>query len=588
MDDALDLFLTECPDPVRDLLRSLDSADLGNSILGVYHAMRAVGQAICLPGSAGESPAPPCLASHCDRILAGSFFDWKPSQKEQLARIAEWRDRLRARHGQPVAALDFQILAEYPRVLSRIPRNNPVYSLIGELTDLTAAAETILVDSFYGSQRATLLDAMARFDALYRSRKTAQGALDFSDLEEYSVRLLEENEKARERVRRQFDHILMDEFQDTNGLQSKLLDLLRPADRFYAVGDINQSIYGFRHADPQVFDAYRSRLRSEGKHVAELRENWRSRSDILSAVLSLVGACDGIEPHTFQTARKFRRKSEPSIEVIRCLGEDTAEAEALEAKWVAARAGEFKTKLSLDDRQASFGDMAVLVRKADSIQAFTDAFDEAGIPYVVTAGKGFFETREVSDLARLLRVLANPRDEISLAAVLRSPLVGLSDQALFEMKQAGNLADADLGAFGRELDSWRDARNYVSADRLLIRAMDRSGYELSLGPRQRANIEKFLTLVREAGSRLSLDDLVEELERLRDSDPREQDSQAEESGAHSHHPRGQGTGVPHRVSARSAHSREHGPGAGAVFSEPGPGCALAQSRHGRFGEGQPV
>src|SRR5260370_23106314 len=190
VDDALDLFLAECPDPVRDLLRSLDSADLGNSILGVYHAMRAVGQPICLPASAGESPAPPCLASHCDRILAGNFFDWKPSQKGQLARIAEWRDRLRARRGQPVAALDFQILADYPRVLNRIPRNNPVYSLIGQLTDLTATAETMLVDSFYGSQRATLLDAMARFDALYRSRKTAQGALYFSDLEEYAVRLL--------------------------------------------------------------------------------------------------------------------------------------------------------------------------------------------------------------------------------------------------------------------------------------------------------------------------------------------------------------------------------------------------------------
>ncbi len=79
------------------------------------------------------------------------------------------------------------------------------------------------------AQRATRLEAIARFDALYRSRKAAQSALDFSDLEEFSVRLLEENDDARERVRRQFDHVLMDEFQDTNGLQSKLLDLLRLA-----------------------------------------------------------------------------------------------------------------------------------------------------------------------------------------------------------------------------------------------------------------------------------------------------------------------------------------------------------------------
>src|SRR6185503_21094440 len=82
----------------------------------------------------------------------------------------------------------------------------------------------------------------------------------------------------------------------------------------------------------------------------------------------------------------------------------------------------------------------------------------------------------------------------------------------------------------RELESWRAVRHHVSADRLLIRAMDRSGYELGLRPREQANVEKFLNLVREAGERLSLDELVEELERLRESDPREQDSQAEELG----------------------------------------------------------
>ncbi len=142
-------------------------------------------------------------------------------------------------------------------------------------------------------------------------------------------------------------------------------------------------------------------------------------------------------------------------------------------------------------------------------------------PYAVTAGKGFYEAREVNDLTHLLRILANPRDEISLAAVLRSPLVGASDETLFRLKQSGNLADGDLGDFGRELAAWREARHYVSADRLLIRAMDRVGYEVKLGPRQRANIDKFVTLVREAGARQSLDELIEELE---------QDSASEETG----------------------------------------------------------
>src|SRR5207344_544684 len=115
-------------------------------------------------------------------------------------------------------------------------------------------------------------------------------------------------------------------FQDTNGLQWKLLNLVRPAGRFYAVGDINQSIYGFRHADPEVFNRYRESLRSEGNRVVDLRENWRSRPAILSAVLSLVAGEDGIEPHRLPSARKFRRKTEPSVEVIRCLGPDNEQA----------------------------------------------------------------------------------------------------------------------------------------------------------------------------------------------------------------------------------------------------------------------
>jgi ATP-dependent helicase/nuclease subunit A len=540
VDDALDLFLIENPAPVRDLLRSLHSPDLGNSILDVYHAMRSAGQPIqqavsLAPG--GGRAALESLAAHCDRILTGVFFDWTPSQREQLALVADWRARVRERRDEPLSARDFQILSEFSCNLNRIKKNNPTYDLIKQLKDdLIPAAELLLTTDFYAAHRASLIEAIGRFDSLYRSRKGAQSALDFSDLEEFSVRLLEENEEARERIRRQFDHVLMDEFQDTNGLQSKLLDLLRPADRFYAVGDINQSIYGFRHADPQVFDAYRARLLTEGKHLAELRENWRSRADVLRAVSSLVGSGDGIERHPFDPVRGFRRKSEPSVEVIRCLAEDGEEALALEAKWVAKRVAELQGRLALDAGPARFGDMAVLVRKADSIQPFAEAFDEAGIPYAVTAGKGFFEAREVSDLTHLLRVLANPRDEISLAAVLRSPLVGVSGETLFHLKQLGNLgsalasAEGDPGAFYRELSSWREARNFVSADRLLIAAMDRSGYELGLGSRERSNIEKFLTLVREAASRQSLDELIEELERLRDSDPREQDSQAEESG----------------------------------------------------------
>jgi ATP-dependent exoDNAse (exonuclease V) beta subunit len=525
VDDALDEFL----DGIRELLRSLDSPDLGNSILEIYHTMRAAGMSLkdlreSQPQTGGRA-ALDALALTGSEIMAGDFRDWTVNQREQIGLMAEWGPRLRQRSGEPITEADFQILADFKCNQNKIKRNNRTYDLVTQIKEEILAAAPLLAAEYYAGRRNTLLEAIGRFDALYRSRKAAESALDFSDLEEFSVRLLEENEEARERIRRQFDHVLMDEFQDTNGLQSKLLDLLRTTDRFYAVGDINQSIYGFRHADPQVFHAYRTRVESEGKHLAELRENWRSRGEILDAVLALLGSGEGIERHTFQPVRKFRRKSSPSVEVICARGDDL-----LEAQLVASRIAELRGTLLLQGGFARFADMAVLVRKADSIQPLTNAFDEWGIQYVVTAGKGFYEAREVNDLTHLLRVLANPRDEISLAAVLRSPLVGASDETLFRIKQAGNLADGDLGGFERALAEWREARYYVSPDRLLIRAMDRSGYEMTLGPRERANVEKFITLVREAGARQTLDDLIEELERLRESDPREQDSASEETG----------------------------------------------------------
>jgi len=271
--DALDQFLAESPQPVRDLLRSLHSPDLAGSILEVYDTMRAAGMRLAdlatfVPRGGGRS-ALDGLASHCRRIMAGDLREWSPSQRLQIQAVSQWGARLAERRGQPIGLDDFQILSEFECNLNKARRNNETYNLAAQLKkELVPAAALQAAADFYAGRRATLIDAIGRFDKIYRDRKAAQSALDFSDLEEFTVRLLEGNDAARDSIRRQFDFILMDEFQDTNGLQSKLLDLLRSPDNFYAVGDINQSIYGFRHADPDVFPAYRQRVEAEGKHLA--------------------------------------------------------------------------------------------------------------------------------------------------------------------------------------------------------------------------------------------------------------------------------------------------------------------------------
>ena len=124
------------------------------------------------------------------------------------------------------------------------------------------------------------------------SEKQKLGVLDFSDLEHFAIRLLEEHAAVRDRVQTQFRQILMDEYQDTNGQQARLLQLLRGRGNFYAVGDINQSIFGFRYATPEVFRRHREQVRLAGEHHVELFDNFRSRTDILRAVEAVVENAD--------------------------------------------------------------------------------------------------------------------------------------------------------------------------------------------------------------------------------------------------------------------------------------------------------
>src|SRR5215217_3915474 len=107
-----------------------------------------------------------------------------------------------------------------------------------------------------------------------------------------------------------------------------------------------------------------------------------------------------------------------------------APGEDEEAQWVARRIVEILG----GEPRFTFQDVAILVRNTEVLGSFTAAFEAAGIPYVVNRGRGFYDTREVNDLTQLLRVVANPRDEIALAAVLRSPLVGAADEDLLALR----------------------------------------------------------------------------------------------------------------------------------------------------------
>ena len=540
IDRALDDMFVREPERMRRLVRSLPAADIGAEVLECYGAIRAAGVAVSeLPNS--PAPARPDIPEALQEVAELRPRYWRDDQLAHLQEVQAGVARIAAALQEgPEPAL--RAIQSFACNLVKLKRGDAASEPIRRLKkELLPELEYSLIASYYQAGRATICELFARFDRLYRQHKQQLAAVDFSDLEEYAVRLLEEHAGVRQRVRAQFDYVLMDEFQDTNGLQARLLELLRPPDRFYAVGDINQSIYGFRHAAPEVFRGYRDRVSSGGGRLVELVENFRGRPDILHAVEAVVDGAPGIEPRPLLPGLTFSDKSEPSVEVL------AAAAPEIEAQAVAERIAQLEGRLHLRGGLAAFRDFAVLVRNSEVIPEFTRAFDNWGVPYLVSRGRGFYEAREVVDLMHLLRVLANPRDEISMASVLRSPFVEASVEALLRLKDGDNLGGAverltpavlvdfapddaaRLSRFREQLARWRAIRNHTPIDLLLLRAMDECGYECATGPRGTANIEKFLAQVRTAGARQTLDEFVTEIEMLRESRPREPDAPLEDS-----------------------------------------------------------
>ena len=536
---AIDSLFREDAEGIRALARGLSSMDFESALLGAYDAMRGAGMTVEEMASkaapAGVTRAE--IAQALAQVRLESLAGWTPGQREHFAAQVEAAERIVAARsaGEALAAI-----AAFPRTLNKCRRNTAAYDRLKSLRDeLIEPAQYGLITAHYADGRRLLLEMLRRFDRGYRERKRQAGVLDFADLEECTVRLLEEQPQTRARLEGQFDHILMDEFQDTNGQQARLLQLIRPPGRFYAVGDINQSIFGFRHAEPEGFERYSDEVRNAGGHHVELRENFRSRVEILRAVERIAGGEAGIVPHRLIPARQFDRPRPVAVELI-CVSTDEAD----EAQWVARRIAE----MVRDEPGFSYQDMAVLVRNTEVLGAFGAAFDRAGIPYVVNRGRGFYDAREVNDLVHLLRVIANPRDEISVATVLRSPLVEASDEAILQLRIMGEniggslmrLGEADAAGFGAadfaalrrfrdRLREWRTRREEISFDRLLLAAMDECGYRVETGARGDANIDKFLAQAREAAQRMSLEAFVKELALVRAENPREPDAPPEDS-----------------------------------------------------------
>src|SRR5689334_18465771 len=332
-----------------------------------------------------------------------------------------------------------------------------------------------------------MVNLLLRVDQRLNEEKQKIAALDFDDLELRTLSLLERPEVIA-RTSERYRYFLVDEFQDTNAVQRVLLERLalakgrRPANLFI-VGDRKQSIYGFRGADVDVFREMTSILLTAGGEEKPLQLNFRSQPPLIAFFNYLFARLFqvpidvpsseyknldqlGYVRHERSEPKRELRDDGPLVELLVTTKpslEDDPRAEqdsrVLDAQQLARRI----LALTQGPSKLKYGDIALLFRAMTQVSIYESIFRRANIPYQTVLGRGFYEREEITDLIQLLRFLDNKTDEIALAAVLRSPLCGLSDNALLALRCAPLLAEVETNDPERPLRGFSPTRPFYSA-----------------------------------------------------------------------------------------------------------------------------
>jgi ATP-dependent exoDNAse (exonuclease V) beta subunit len=433
-DDALEAFLEE-EDPVRErTVAALDVAGLRATVLGAYAELRSRGE------DEPRLPDPPRpdveeALREAARVAAETLVGLKPGSPnhELVERAASLLD------AGPAPTLD---------EIATLRTRSAAKPMAAYRDAIEAATARVAEAGEGGLAYRHVAELLRLFAERFAAAKERRAGIDFEDLQLLAVRLLERTETGAA-YRSRFSHVLVDEFQDTNRLQLRLIETLRgPRTQVTAVGDELQSIYGFRHADVDVFRERRSAVEDGAGEAIPLSGNFRSRPEI-------VGAVNAIGERLLADYARLRVGAlaadpeppggGPAVEIL-LTGRDGWDADDIdlepatdartplnqlaEARFLAGRLRE------LAERGVERGSMVVLLRAFTRLDAYEDSLERAGLrPYVV-GGRGYWSQQQVADVCALLASIANPLDDQALLGALASPACGVAPDTLWLLRRA--------------------------------------------------------------------------------------------------------------------------------------------------------
>ncbi len=358
----------------------------------------------------------------------------------------------------------------------------PPQSILASISN--AKNELLLPDEF--SPLNYRDDVIKRVYTRYQELLLTNNGLDFDDLILWTTRLLEEVPEVREKYARRYMHVLVDEFQDTNLAQYRLLTHLASFHQnVFVVGDIDQSIYAWRGAD------YKNVLRFERDYpqsqVILLEQNYRSTQAILDVAMSVIDRNPNRTPKQLVTTRGFGEKI-----VLHETYDDREEAIFVVDKIAQLVAS----------NQSQIGDFAIMYRTNAQSRLLEEAFLQANLPYKLVGAQRFYGRREVKDIIAYLRLAHNPYDEISLTRVINVPARGIGAKSMIALRtiaQKNGISPGELllelgiedsiylksfqsrmgialSGFGALLNRWRRNQSELPALELMDQIIEDTGY----------------------------------------------------------------------------------------------------------------
>ena len=384
-----------------------------------------------------------------------------------------------------------------------------------------------------GGQIGTLAGIALRAAELYEAGKAEQSGLTYSDLEHRTLRSLSNPATARA-MRERYDYIFVDEYQDTSDIQEALVNAICREDNLFMVGDVKQSIYRFRLAEPRLFMAkYADYARGDGGLLLPLTRNFRSNPGVLDFVNMVFervmtgGDAEIVYDDLARLNPGLPEEGGPGADVSILLVDSDAEPEEdaeedspeqlkgmeLEGTLIARTIH----RMMAEDPTLKYRDFAILTRsKATAFSAMMPVMLAHGIPAYADGQAGYFESVEISWLLSMLRLVENARSDVELIAMLRSPAAGLTADELARIRIAyRDLAYVDAAASYAEekddaiagrlrrffglLEDWRMKSDSLGLGEFVRMVLDESGFytyagALPGGAQRQANLDRFVVM----------------------------------------------------------------------------------------------